>query len=185
MRHSHPQIIRRGSRALTAALVALLATLALAATSAAHLAKSKPAAPVAGAWQITGDLVGTFTIAAKHHVTAFQGTVGSSAESACGTGMVAVAGTQTIFDAKGTDPEGKKYSEWVVGKNEPNADPVIQPIKVTLTVAGQTTKGSLYLVFSTAAELKQGSPSSGEIIFTGTLGGAPAPCDLQFGTAAG
>ncbi len=120
---------------------------------AAEVAREAVAAPKVGTWTTVkntsgyGDIAGTFTVTKSAYVTGLHGTITSDAETACGTGTVAVPKAQKIFDAKGTNVEGGSYNEWVVGINDPSADPVIQPKKVTVTVNGRSVAGKLDIVF--------------------------------------
>jgi hypothetical protein len=158
---------------------------ALAATPAAKLAKTnQPAEPKGGAWKIVTNgyveqLSGSFTVTSQHYVTAFTGTIASGAETACGTGTVTVVGKQKIIDAKGTDPEGDAYNEYAVGRNDPSADPTIQPVKVTVNDAGTTIPGKLTLVFASAAARKAGGISGGELDYDA------GACELAFGAKQG
>ena len=158
---------------------------ALAATPAAKLAETKPPAqPKIGSWHIVTNgyveqLNGSFTVNSKHYVTAFTGTIQSGADTACGTGTINVIGKQRIIDAKGTDPEGGEYNEYAVGKNDPSADPTIQPIKVTVNDAGKTIQGKLAIVFASAAARKAGGMSGGELYYDG------GACELAYGAKQG
>jgi hypothetical protein len=177
----------RGHLTRAAILLALAAlpTGALAATPVAKPAKAKPPAqPKTGAWQIITDgyveqLSGSFTVNSKRYVTAFTGTIQSGAETACGTGTIKVIGKQKIIDAKGIDPEGSAYNEYAVGKNDPSADPTIQPIKVTVNDAGKTIPGKLAIVFASAAARKEGAISGGELYYDA------GACELAFGAKQG
>jgi hypothetical protein len=134
-----------------------------------------PAAPRAGIWRIASggrgddDFAGGFTISSDRAVWRLRGTIEPQAPAACGNGVVTVGGALRIFDAIGMTPQGSRYSEWVVGRNVPSADPVIQPERVQLTVAGRVTPGSLDIVFSAARDA-----SGGDIYYDA------GNCDLNF-----
>jgi hypothetical protein len=136
---------------------------------------SAPAPPRAGLWRIASggpnddNLAGAFTINRGHTVSRLSGRIQSQAPAACGTGTVTVDGSMRIFDATGMTPQGHRYSEWVVGRNVPSADPVIQPQRVQLTVAGRRVAGSLAIVFASIRE-----ESGGDIYYDG------GNCDLNF-----
>jgi hypothetical protein len=179
--------MRRRSLVRVAVFITLAAipASALAATPAATLAKTKPPAePKAGSWQIVTNgyveqLSGSFTVTSQHYVTAFVGTIASGAETACGTGTIKVIGKQKIIDARGTDPEGGAYNEYAVGRNDPSADPTIQPIQVTVNDAGKTIPGKLTIVFASAAARKAGGISGGELDYDA------GACELAFGAKQG
>ncbi len=134
-----------------------------------------PSPPQAGVWRISSggvdddNLLGSFTIGANRYLSRLHGTIQSDAENACGTGTVTVAGKQRIIDASGVNPEGSAYGEWVVGRNEQNADPVVQPTRVQLIVGARHIDGSLDIVFSDAR-----GESGGDIYYYG------GNCDLNF-----
>ncbi|MGO9901179.1 MAG: hypothetical protein ACLP0J_16135 [Solirubrobacteraceae bacterium] len=140
----------------------------------AELARA-PSPPQAGAWRISSggldddNLLGSFTIGANRYLSGLHGTIQSDAETACGTGTVTVAGKHKIIDASGINPEGNAYSDWVVGRNQQNADPVIQPTRVRLIVGSEHIAGSLDLVFSNTR-----GQSAGDIYYYG------GNCDLNF-----
>lgn len=175
MRLSHPQIIRLGSRALTATLAALLATFALAATGAlaAHVATANPPKPKSGPWQVTANsssgVSGGFTVTNKHYVTGFHGTIQPGGQAACGTGTITVAGKQKIVFSSGIG--------WIVGK----------PIglgrtaaNVSVTEGGQTVKGLLSISFV--------SPAAAKITGSGTTGFVSydaGACELTFAATHG
>jgi hypothetical protein len=145
---------------------------------AAQVAREAVAAPKAGTWKTVkdgygyADVAGTFTVTKSGYVTKLRGTMTSDAETACGTGTVAVPKAQKMFDAKGMDSEGGSYNEWVVGINDPSADPVIQPKKVTVTVDGKSVAGKLDIVFPHGA-----GDGAGDIEYD------HGNCDLQFDIA--
>jgi hypothetical protein len=161
-----------GRAVVVAALVSIPATAV--AAQGARVATA-PAPPQAGLWKTISagynhtEFTATFTVTKNHYLTGLHGTLTSEAETACGPGTaVTVTGRQRIFDAKGVDAEGA-YNEYAVGKNEPGADPVIQPINVELTHNGQPITGKLYIVFP-----EHGSLGGGAIEY---LNGN---CDIQF-----
>jgi hypothetical protein len=120
------------------------------------------------------ELSGSFRVTPSHHgVTHFKTRIGPDAETACGTGTVTVLGKHKVFDAKGTDPDGDHYSVWAVGKNRPDDDPVIQPIKVTLKLDGHRRKGHLEMAFVGARGHSKNGDAGGQIVYG-------SGCDLQF-----
>ncbi len=176
----------KGSSALRGALVAGLVLVPGSASGrsadagprdAARSASSAGAPPVphAGMWRIASggpddnEFVGSFVIGSDRVVLALRGTIERQAPTACGTGVVTVGGSLRIFDAIGLTPQGRRYSEWVVGRNVPTADPVIQPQRVQLIVAGRSTAGSIEIVFSAVRDA-----SGGDIFYDG------GNCDLNF-----
>jgi hypothetical protein len=147
---------------------------------ASAAAPSRPAAktpprPAAGKWHVTGtELSGSFRVTPSHRgVTHFKTTIGPDAETACGAGTVTVLGKHKIFDAKGTDPEGDRYSIWAVGRNRSDDDPVIQPIKVTVKLDGHRRKGHVEMAFVGARGHSKAGDAAGQIIYG-------KGCDLQF-----
>ncbi len=160
------------ARAAIAVVVLLVPSSALAARA---VTAGAPAPPKAGAWKMTSgganddEFVGTFTIGHNLSVSHLTGTIAPGGETACGTGKVSLVTSEKIFDATGTDPEGSNYNEWVVGRNEESADPVIQPVRVTLSHNGKQIKGSFDLVFTTHR-----GESGGDIYYDG------GNCDLSF-----
>lgn len=166
------------------AIAALLPSAAFASQNVAS--KKTPKPPVVGHWKVnhtaTTDVEaagGGFTVTHRHaDVTKLSVKIGPDAETACGSGTINVIGKHRVFDAKGMSEFGS-YNEWVVGENEPNDDPVIQPEKVTLGRAGKHFHGRLDIVFS---KPRGGVTSGGDIVFnTKKFGG----CDLSFGIKKG
>jgi hypothetical protein len=168
----------------TLALIAALAIAALipsaAVASQGVASKKAPKPPVVGHWKVihsasvieaTG---GGFTVTHRHAaVTGVSVTVGPDAETACGTGTINVIGKHRLYDAKGSGQFGS-YNVWVVGKNAPNDDPVIQPEKVTLGRAGRHFNGRLDIIF---AKPRGGLSSDGNIVFNNKTFGS---CQLTF-----
>jgi hypothetical protein len=97
--------------------------------------------------------------------------LGTDADTVCGAAgdTFEIAQKQKIFDAKGDLEFGGTYNEWAVGRNDPNADPVIQPRIVTLTINGKKRKADYWMVF------QHGTKGNGEITF------AHQDCQLDFG----
>jgi hypothetical protein len=162
------------------AIAALIPSAALASQGVAS--KKPPKPPAVGHWTVnhTATTVveaagGGFTVTHRHaDVTKLSVKIGPGAETASGIGTISVIGKHRLYDAKGTSEFGS-YNEWVVGRNEPNDDPVIQPEKVTLGRAGKHFHGRLDIVFS---KPRGGVTSGGDIVFnTKKFGG----CDLSFG----
>lgn len=131
--------------------------------------------PRAGTWRIISggpsddNLLGSFTIGANRTVSRLAGRIQRDAETACGTGVVTVSGSEKIFLASGRTPAGSPYNEWVVGRSEPDADPVIQASSVQLIVNGKHVDGALDIVFSNIR-----NQSGGDIYYAG------GNCDLNF-----
>ena len=129
-------------------------------------------APQSGAWKIeqlqgADDLAGSFTMHGTR-ITRFHGSIATGAETTCGTGDVALGQALTRFEAKGMNDEGGRYDEWAVGRNAPDADPVIQPIKVKVVHKGRTVSGSVWLVW------RSSTLGNGELYYD------RGQCDLQF-----
>lgn len=131
--------------------------------------------PRSGVWTMSSggakddELVGTFTISSTRVVSKLHGTIRVDAPRACGSGTVTVLGSERIIDATGINPEGKRYSQWVVGVNAPGADPVIRPTRVQLIVGRRSVQGSLDIVFSSLH-----GESVGDIYYDA------GNCDLNF-----
>ena len=157
--------------------VALMPGLAGAA-SASHT----PVAPEPGKWVFYNsssgfgpELIGSMVVSSGHkYVKHFSGTLGSGADSACGTGKLRVVGKLKIIDAKGENELGNHYNEWAVGRNTPSKDPAISPEKVTLVHAGKRIKGHIYLVFEGRKGVTKKYDSGGEVTYAG------GNCDLSF-----
>jgi hypothetical protein len=136
---------------------------------------SAPAPPRAGVWRIVSggardnDLSGSLTISSGRRISSLHGTIERDAQASCGAGTVTVTSGERIIDATGTSPEGKGYNEWVVGVNEPDASPVVQPTRVQLIVRRRRLTGLLDLVFSGLR-----GESRGDIYYAG------GNCDLYF-----
>ncbi len=157
-------------------IAGLILTPGAVAAQSAELARAPvPPPPPAGVWRIGSggaaddNLAGSFTVGPSQYLSGLHGKIQSDAESVCGTGSVAVPGRQRIVDAHGVNPQGSAYSEWVVGRNQPLADPVIQPTRVALIVGARHIVGSLDIVFSNAR-----GESGGDIYYHG------GDCDLNF-----
>jgi hypothetical protein len=157
-----------------------VAVISLAPLGAATAAPGRPAAktpprPDAGTWHVTGDeLTGSFRVSSnRHEASHFRATIGPQGETSCGSGKVSVIGRLRIFDAKGMDPEGDRYSEWAVGRNVPTADPVIQNIKVTVVHGGHRHKGHFEMVFVGRRGHSKTEDAGGQVTYGGD-------CDLQF-----
>jgi hypothetical protein len=167
-------------RAASVLVVAALGLAPLAASAAAPAGVSvqhskHPTPPDSGRWRVTGtDLAGAFRVARKHAaVSRFRGTIGPDAETACGTGRVTVVGTHKIIEMKG-DSEFGRYNFWGVGKNDPNADPVNQPERVTVIQNGHHRKGRFSISFVGAKGHSKQGDAAGVIDYHGTN------CELQF-----
>jgi hypothetical protein len=169
-------LLRHGgtSRALNAEGSAFVWVSAAAVTlSSVRAAKVVP--PDSGAWRVSGtDLKGALTVTAKHAFeTGFHGKIGPDAETACGTGSVSVLGKHKIIHISGEGEFGP-YNLWGVGRNAPNSDPVIQPIKVTVNHNGHHGAGRLVMSFLNARGHSKAGNAAGELFYkNGT-------CDLQF-----
>jgi hypothetical protein len=171
--------------ALAGASIGLVPSAAFATHSVAT--NKAPKAPIVGHWKVnhtaTTDVEaagGGFVVTAHHRfMRGFEVKLGPDAETACGTGTIHLVGRQRIYDAKGTGEFGSS-NEWVVGKNEPTADPVIQPSKVTLGRGGKHFKGRFRTVFTKS---RGGVTSGGEIDFTPK--GPDGSCQLDFGIKKG
>ncbi len=169
--------MRRRSSVTRACLLAAVGVIPASAVAApiAQLAKAPPPPPSAGTWRIISggpsddNLRGSFTVGANGTVSRLGGRIQSDAETACGSGVVTVNGSQKIFLASGRTPAGRPYNEWVVGRSEPGADPVIQPANTQLTVNGKHLDGALDIVFSNIR-----NESGGDIYYAG------GNCDLNF-----
>jgi hypothetical protein len=168
--------MRRRSSAARACLLAAVVLIPASAVAApiAQLDGALPP-PRAGTWRIISggpsddNVHGSFTIGANGTVSRLAGRIRRDAETACGTGVVTVSGSQKIFLASGRTPAGSPYNEWVVGRSEPGADPVIQPASVKLIVNGKHVDGALDIVFSNIR-----NQSGGDIYYAG------GNCDLNF-----
>ena len=158
------------------ALFACLSASAGASPSARTAARLAP--PRAGDWEMlapgeVSEIKGTLTVTRAQYLTSVKGTIQSGAETACGEGTVVVQGRHRIFDARGEGAYGP-YNEYVVGRSDPSADPVIQPIRVQLLVDGRAEKGTMEMVLSHRGEGLNG----GSISYPGAAGSGG--CELSF-----
>ena len=165
----------RAVLACTAAVLLLSAPGAGAGSERRSQIPRRPPPPRPGAWAIASggtddnNLSGSFTVGAGPLVSGLRGRIQRHAGPACARGTVAMIGTQRIFDAIGIDPQRSPYSEWVVGRNEPGTDPVIQPSPAQLLVAGRHVTGWIEIVFSSVR-----AESGGDIYYDA------GNCDLNF-----
>ncbi|HEX3906449.1 MAG TPA: hypothetical protein VHW92_00805 [Mycobacteriales bacterium] len=157
---------------LVVAALGLAPVAASAGVSAEHA--KHPAPPESGKWRVTGGLTGSMRVTHQHAaVSHLKARIAPTAETACGTGTVTVVGKHKIIHAKG-DSEFGTYNLWAVGKNEPDADPVIQPEKVTVIQNGHHRKGTFYISFAGAKGHTKAADSGGAIDYHG------GNCELQF-----
>jgi hypothetical protein len=135
------------------------------AVAASAAAAGTTAAPPSGTYRLSGDLKGSFQVKGTR-ITHFHATLTKTAETPCGTGTIAAAQALTAIHATGTDPEGSHYAFWAVGRNEPSADPVIQPTRAKFDRNGKTITGSI--------DFGMQRHGAGNIYYD------HAGCDLQF-----
>jgi hypothetical protein len=164
-------------------LVTSLGLLPSAAIASSDVATKKaPTPPVSGHWDVsnnpkffTASAGGGLTVTAHHgYIKDLRVILAPAASTQCGTGTVHLIGKHKIIDAKG-DSDFGPYNEWVVGRNDHRADPVIQPTKVTPSRGGKHFAGRFDMVFN---KPRGGNSTSGNILFHTK---APGGCNLTFG----
>ncbi len=136
--------------------------------------------PDAGVWSVTNEgfsgheVVGQFKVARNHKsVTGFKIKLNSDMTTACGSGTVKVRGKLKLYEAKGQGEYGA-YDQWVVGKNKPSADPVIQPEKITIIHSGKKQTARLYIAFVGRKGHDKEGNAGGELLYKHSA------CDIQF-----
>jgi hypothetical protein len=120
------------------------------------------------------ELTGSFTVTAGEYVTDLHGTLTASAETSCGTGTIKVPGKIKIIHGAGSDEYGN-YNLYAVGVINADADPIVQPDRVSLLHNGKKVTGSLQLSFvwppqkgtSTGGEINYGDCSLGLVFLHG------------------
>ena len=92
------------------------------------------------------ELTGSFTVTAGEYVTDLHGTLTANAETSCGTGTIKVPGKIKIIHGSGSDEYGN-YNLYAVGVINVDADPIVQPDRVTLLHNGKKVTGSVQVSF--------------------------------------
>jgi hypothetical protein len=142
-------------------------TLMLSAALAASALAGAPGIPT-GNWRTTGELKATFAVTSSGALKNLHGTVGTGAETGCGTGKIALVGSAKLRLQSTTPPE------WAVGTIGDGA----RPVAVTLQHNGARVKGLFDLV------VKRGY--AGDIYYdkvASNEGVNGYDCDLQFDVA--
>jgi hypothetical protein len=166
---------RAVSLALGLVAIGLAPSVALASADAGKA----PVPPLSGKWIVTSanglsDMSGSLTVTRRHRdITGLTGVIDSEASAACGSGKVTVLGKQKIIDAKGNTASGH-YSEWVVGRNDPKGDPVVKPIKVTVSHDGHRSAGSVEMEFLGPRGRSHHDFSAGSLFYS------HGQCELDF-----
>jgi hypothetical protein len=155
------------------------AVVCLAIIPAASAAGLAPPAP--GAWKLHNINAGapevksgSFTVTPTQYVTGFRLTLGSGAESPCGTGniTVKVLGEQQLLRNPMNDLNSPS-NEYAISP----ANNVTRPVSVIVTVTGKRQGGQLEIAFGPGTV--GGSHTAGDLYYKN------GNCDIAFGVTKG
>ena len=160
-------------------VAAVAAGVAIVPLAAARNLGSAGLPPAVGAWKLHSInngapevKSGSFTVTSHQFVTGFRLTLGPGAESACGTGAIAVKvlGEQKLLRDPPNDLGGPT-DEYAVS----SPTDVTAPVDVKVTVSGKPQAGQLEIAFGSGT--RGGARTGGELYY------GSGSCDIGFGVA--